>query len=371
MGTGIDALSRTDRADRPLSRNDIEHLLLRVGTSEKLILDNANIMCADLSHFDLSGSLLAWSNLREANLNAANLYLTDLYSANLNRSNLRSANLQWADLRRANLSQADLSGANLCWTNLQGANLEEAILYDAKLTDDNLHAAYLGGAYLRGAKATSAEIEWPQIQENLIENKLTPNMGETISIVRIQISEEPLNSLNLTTIISSLTELYTKIWLIQQGRFEDLIEYVQTHDDRFVKEANLVIGSLVKNSPALIDFLIGIVPGSIASAATLALSLKIAIDAVAQAPLRFQSKKLINAEKELANREKELELEKKYIENKLETAKKIVDMVYPELNKTEKAKYMQVLLPQLLQLDKSKDLELVLLASQDKKSKQP
>src|SRR5207245_104965 len=65
-----------------------------------------------------------------------------------------------------------------------------------------------------------------------------------IQDLRIRISEMPLTPQNLSTIVTSLTELYTKCWLIVRGRFADLIEFTQTRDRRFVNEANLVISKM-------------------------------------------------------------------------------------------------------------------------------
>src|SRR5438067_2906284 len=71
----------------------------------------------------------------------------------------------------------------------------------------------------------------------------------------IRVTEDPLTSRNLSTIISALTELHTKCWLIAKGRFADLIEYTQTHNVRFAEEANLVITRIKHNSP--LDMSIG------------------------------------------------------------------------------------------------------------------
>ena len=74
-------------------------------------------------------------------------------------------------------------------------------------------------------------------------------MAPDISVI-IRIVQEPLTAQNFTTIISALTDLHTKCWLIEQGQFINLIDYTQTHDIRFVKEANLVIGKLAHYSIA-------------------------------------------------------------------------------------------------------------------------
>jgi len=72
--------------------------------------------------------------------------------------------------------------------------------------------------------------------------------------IRIRITEDPLTAQNLVTIISALTELYTKCWLIAKGRFADLIEYTQTGNTRFAQEAHLVITRVVYNSPFNMDW---------------------------------------------------------------------------------------------------------------------
>src|SRR5207302_82342 len=70
------------------------------------------------------------------------------------------------------------------------------------------------------------------------------------SIMRIRILEEPLTAQNFSTIVSALTELYTKFWLMAKGRFVDLLDYTQTRDPRFSQEAGLVIAKITHNSPA-------------------------------------------------------------------------------------------------------------------------
>jgi hypothetical protein len=68
-----------------------------------------------------------------------------------------------------------------------------------------------------------------------------PSAIQNTSSIRIRILEEPLTAQNLTTIITALDSLYTKCWLIANGRFADLSTYSLTHSARFAEEANLVI----------------------------------------------------------------------------------------------------------------------------------
>lgn len=113
-----------------------------------IILDSANLMCADLSGALLNGAYLSEANLTRANLNGA--YLS---RANLTRANLTSASLTGTLLSEVNLSHAILSGANfydadLTRADLVGAQLTGASLYGANLSGAILNNAYLGEANL-------------------------------------------------------------------------------------------------------------------------------------------------------------------------------------------------------------------------------
>ncbi len=208
---------------------------------------------------------------------------------------------------------------------------------------------------------------------------------------------------NFTSILSALTELHTKVWLIQQGRFPDLLNYAQTHDVRFTKEANLTIGKLTHNSPALVELILN--PPTLAAASgavvTLAGALKIAIDNIGQTSLRFKEKELeieikrqeaqqarkIGAQKAVQERQKtqleieklqleiereqleigraQLEVEKNRVDVALETASKLVEAVRPGIDKETKGMLEQTLLPNLLQLSTIEGLELALPVSKN------
>jgi hypothetical protein len=112
-------------------------------------------------------------------------------------------------------------------------------------------------------------------------------------MLRVQILEEPLTAQNLSAIITAITDLHARCWFIQQKRLSDLMDYAQTRDPRFVKEANLRVGAMSHNSPAIIDLLVnaGTITGGVA---TLVLAMTKAIDAVAQTSLRFRAAELKN-----------------------------------------------------------------------------
>jgi len=152
--------------------------------------------------------------------------------------------------------------------------------------------------------------------------KTDPSHGreskEDITMLRVRIVEEPLTAQNFSLIISTLTELHTKCWLIAERRLADLIEFTQTRNLRFVEEAGLIITKLSHNSPADIGLTQGAstnIPESPlkvnvnvdASPKGVMEAVGTGIDALAQAPLRYKEKKLETQAKELEMKQKELE----------------------------------------------------------------
>jgi hypothetical protein len=209
---------------------------------------------------------------------------------------------------------------------------------------------------------------------------------ENASTLRVRITEPELTAQNLTTIISALTELSTKYWLIAKGRFADLIEYTQTRNGRFAEEAGMVITRVTYNSPLNMDLKVDLSASSVAEA------LVTTIDGITQAPKRLKQKELENqakaqeirhSEQQAAHEqqmaaleqeqrrleiekqrlevlEKQLEVQKKGIEYALEIAGKVVDLLHPGADPATRAMEIQVLLPNLVQLQNGKGLELAL-----------
>jgi DNA repair exonuclease SbcCD ATPase subunit len=106
-------------------------------------------------------------------------------------------------------------------------------------------------------------------------------------------------------ILSALTELHTKCWLIAKDHFADLIQYTQTQDTRFPKEANLVITKMEHHSPVEVT-LGNLDPDKLSKA------IVIAIDGVAQAKQRLKKIELENQEKEEQIRQSEKKAEQEY-----------------------------------------------------------
>lgn len=213
--------------------------------------------------------------------------------------------------------------------------------------------------------------------------------GISKNLIPFRITEEPLTAQNLSTIISALTELSTKYWLIAKGRFSDLIEYTQTHNGRFAEEANVVITRVSYNSPFNMDWKVDLSAPSVAEA------LITTIDGITHRQERLEKAKLENQAKavgikeaeqkaeqenqmalleqekrrlELEERrlevlEKQLEVQKKGIEYALEIAGKVVDTLRPGADPATRAMEIQTLLPNLVQLQNGKGLELAFITS--------
>lgn len=239
-------------------------------------------------------------------------------------------------------------------------------------------------------------------QKDVAEKILTKDSQETllapnIQNIRIRITETPLTPHNLATILSAITDLYVKCWLIVQRRSADLFAYHQTRNVKLLEEANLNISKITYNSPLNIDCKVD------ASPQGLMIALATGIDAIAQAPHRSTSITLDNKAKELAYKlqemdaqatfadkeqarqlaaekaelekqaalleiekqrlelmAKRLEVEKMRIDYALEIAGKMVNTLRPDADEETKVLLMQTLLPDLLKLGTGKGLELAL-----------
>jgi transcriptional regulator with XRE-family HTH domain len=218
---------------------------------------------------------------------------------------------------------------------------------------------------------------------------------ELRSTIGIHIVEEPLTAQNLSIIISTLSELSTKYWLIAKARFADLIEYTQTHNSRFAEEARILVTKITYNSPMNMDWKVDLSAPSVAEA------LVITIDGITQVRKRIEKMELENQAKALEVKqaeqrvdheqqiaelereqqrleieqrrlevlEKRLEVQKKGIEYALEIATKVVDTLHPNADPATRSMEIQALLPNLLQLQNGKGLELSLSAQRkDEKS---
>ena len=391
-------LRRIDLSEANLNGADLHEADLRGSNLRKASLIEANLRDAKLSKANLKGAFLSEAELGGADLSETDLSEADLSGAFLGGADLRKANLSGADLHQATLTKVNLKGALLNNTNLCGADLSETDLSEADLSGADLREANLIEANLRDAKLSKANLKGAYISRYLeaslrsagvidLDEKPIFVEGMVSSLtIHIRILEEPLTSHNLASIISALTEFTTKCWLISTGRLADLIEYTQTHNIRFAEEAHTIITKVTYNSPLNIDWTVDISAPSVAEA------IVTTIDGITQRKAKLVKSELENQAKAQAFREAEqkaeqeqqlglleqekqrleiegqrlalleqrLEVQKKGIEFALEIACKTVDVLHPNADAEARTMLIQTLLPNILQLQNGKGLELAL-----------
>jgi nucleoid DNA-binding protein len=234
---------------------------------------------------------------------------------------------------------------------------------------------------------SSPALVLPQEQHYIGQLADLPSKSTTL---RISTREEmDLTAKDLLTLITALTELTTKYWLIAKERFADLIEYTQTHNERFVEESNTIVTRISHNSPFNIDWKVDLSAPSVAEA------LITTIEGIGQRQERLEKARLENkakaqeikeaeqkAEQEgkmalleqekqkleiersrLEILEKQLDLQKKSIEYALELAAKVIDTLHPGADAATRAMEIQTCLNNLIQLQGVRGLEVVLLPS--------
>jgi uncharacterized protein YjbI with pentapeptide repeats len=364
-------------------------------TTKQSKLDLSNILSATLRGLDLSGADLSGADLSGANLRGANLYNANLRGANLYNASLRGANLNGANLSATkldrgrldllnkilpglDLSGADLSGANLRGANLRGANLSKANLSGANLNGANLSKANLSGANLNGANLSEANLSRLILElgslslkkglKDILRNmgaiieeptKTTPERANFDAAIRIRIEEEPLTTRHLSATLDTFTSLYVKMWLLQQGRFNDFIQYTEHKDHRFEEEANLLIAELKYNSPVDIKLILDV--------KAIAEAFQTIFDTFTQARQRKQAKEEENRSKDLDNQLKEEAVKNARLDNvdhMLETTKRVAKMIeklQPGLDEEKKIIALQSLMKDILPLAMDPALEISLL----------
>jgi uncharacterized protein YjbI with pentapeptide repeats len=392
--------TKVDQKDTPLTRGDVECLLQKAGSPDKLELIGLNLREINLVGFNLEGVNLSEANLFGAILSGANLSRAVLRNTNLfgavlsgvilSHAVLSCANLSKAILNIADLRQANLSEANFWGADLKQANLSQALLYRADLREANLFGADLWGADLRNAKLFRADLRQADLREaNLFEADLRQTIlrevhlrgtdlkeiigadrpdkpktttVESSSTFRIRIVEEPLTPHNLTSSLSVVTDLFTRCWLMANRRFADLAEYTKTHDASFAKEAQLFITRITYNTLFDVSLYRDI------SLSNLTDAMKTIIAGIAQVKLQLEQGEQENQtqDREGAGQESKAILLKQgsVIEREyaIEIAAKAVALLHPNEDEETKALLIETLWPLLVELQHGKRLEFVLPA---------
>ncbi len=342
----------TRHSDRPLTRADVEELLQRAGSSQKLSLQNQNLRDIDLSGFDLRGTNFSGATFSKANLSGAILSGADLTEANLSDAQLSGEYLTGAFHPGAPLAGTILAGANLTRANLTRANLSGTILIKADLS-----GTILAGANLTRANLSGANLDRVTLTGALLSH-VTLDQQETVaekygysSDIHIRVDEEPLRLQNLSHTLSNLVELYTKFYLIQQNRLQDFITYIETKERQFEDEVSMNITAVTFNSP--INFKVDISPKGLAEA------VQTFMDALLLRKHRVRSA-------ELDNQKKELEVEKQRLENTSfawDLAYKTIERLCPNADENTKLTFIKGVFSNISVLEASPGLQVLSLST--------
>ena len=122
-----------------MDKEEIDRVRNGTGRLEGAVLDNAQLVAADLSNFSL-----VKTSFKEADLENANLSQSDLSETKFNKANLRKADLHDSILYKADLSEADLTDADLRGAALHHADFSNAVLNSAKIYLQDLEHPSVG-----------------------------------------------------------------------------------------------------------------------------------------------------------------------------------------------------------------------------------
>ncbi len=218
---------------------------------EAAILNDVNLVKADLFNARLAKVGFARANLSKADLGEADLREANLQGANLKGANLRGATLINANLSETDLSGACLSGAKLSGVNLMGAKLAGANLKSASLTKAKLIRTDFTDADLSRANLYQAIISSVKLQNTILYDATMPN-GEYFSqpsLYVIDDSENYKNSNSLKLSTSELLQLEASIqeavgiiyWNIPRNNNTSLVKIKNTIMQQLHKYINLKI----------------------------------------------------------------------------------------------------------------------------------
>ncbi len=314
----------TDRGKRPLTRADVEARLQQAGSSRHLDLAGEEITKSDLSHLDLSGANLSEANLSEANLSGAILI---------------GANLSGATLTGADFSEAILIGATL--TGAVGADFSGAILASTKLS-----YPILTSATLNAIRTDLSHAMFDQVRSSTVPSAKEAAPSRRISdaqktgasaALRIRVKEEPRGATHLAETLEAFISLSVKLWLLGQGRFDDVLGYTEGKDRRFEEEALLLMEARNETAPAPITLELDGTPPSLGEALHLLVELMAWRRQRGQVAIMDRSQERMNV---------------------LETAERIVEQIAPERDERQKELARDSILADLRTLTQDLTLEI-------------
>ncbi len=132
--------------------------------------ENRLLQDTDLIDANLSKVILMYANLSKAKLLGANLSQANLSSANLKESDLIDAKLANADLSYSNLSQADLCTADFRGADLLHADLTNAIIgsYELRNWVKDIESIEIGEVSIQDEEGKLTKVSLEYTSDNII-----------------------------------------------------------------------------------------------------------------------------------------------------------------------------------------------------------
>lgn len=116
---------------------DPMHQLMTTMSCDNCVLENVNLVGADLRYANIHFAILSGAQMDQADLSFANLVGVQMVGTNLTNAKLVGVTLGGANLTNADLRGADLTGANLIGALLGGAIFCNTIWTDGSVRNDN------------------------------------------------------------------------------------------------------------------------------------------------------------------------------------------------------------------------------------------
>ncbi len=204
-------LSNTNLSNTNLSKTMLAFTDFSGANLQGAVVLESILLRANFDGTNLDRTCFSFSNLREASFtNAIHINRVIINGANLIKADLSNCNLSGANFSDCNLSEANLSS-----TDLTGANLSRAILIET-----NMRKATLTGCSIYGISAWGVELEGAT-QHNLVITP--PPQGEpwdepTITVDNLEVAQFIYLLLNNERIRHVIDTITSKVVLIL-GRF--------------------------------------------------------------------------------------------------------------------------------------------------------
>ena len=168
----------------------------------------------------------------------------DLAGVNLSHADLSNSMLEYAILDEADLTDANLDGANLADARLIGAHLDRAILRDANLRRTKLNGAHLADANLMYAQLNGADLSGADLSRANIYGISAWNVTVSDDTIQSNLRIENHNEASITVPSLEMAQFY--YLLKDHKRLRDVISAV-------IDKGVLLLGRFSDERKAILD----------------------------------------------------------------------------------------------------------------------